>query len=128
VSKYSEFQLAREVTTGKFDASSTITLIEEQATNGTVNIMKALKIAMFLTLGGIAAQAFSAESAATVEASKIPVETYTYSTRLDVQKVIAITDIADQCGPVPMQMTYEDSQGQRHVLQYQVMGTGCSNG
>jgi len=25
-------------------------------------------------------------------------------------------------------MTYEDSSGQRHVLQYQVMGAGCSNG
>jgi len=27
-----------------------------------------------------------------------------------------------------VQMTYEDHQGQRHTLQYSVMGNGCSNG
>jgi len=25
-------------------------------------------------------------------------------------------------------MTYEDSNGQKHILEYRVMGNGCSNG
>jgi hypothetical protein len=90
--------------------------------------MKSLKIAMFLALAGVAAQAFSDESPANTAASQIPVETYSYGMKLDIQKIITVTDTGDECAPVPKQMTYEDSQGQRHILQYQVMGTGCSNG
>ncbi|WP_415756724.1 DUF2790 domain-containing protein [Pseudomonas sp. LT1P18] len=90
--------------------------------------MKIPKLAMFLALGVLGTQAFAGESHTTPADSKTPVETYTYDTKLDIQKVIAVTDIPDQCGPVPAQMTYEDSHGQRHILQYQVMGTGCSNG
>jgi hypothetical protein len=89
--------------------------------------MKISKLAMFLALGVLGSQAFAGESHSTTADSKTPVETYTYDTKLDIQKVITVTDIPDQCGPVPAQMTYEDSHGQRHVLQYQVMGTGCSN-
>jgi hypothetical protein len=89
--------------------------------------MKISKLAMFLALGVLGSQAFAGESHSTATDSKTPVETYTYDTKLDIQKVITVTDIPDQCGPVPAQMTYEDSHGQRHVLQYQVMGTGCSN-
>lgn len=87
--------------------------------------MNISKIAIFLALGSIGVQAFADETVAT---GKIPVETYTYDTKLDIKKIITVSDIPDQCGPVPAQMTYEDSHGQRHVLQYQVMGTGCSNG
>ena len=90
--------------------------------------MKTSKLAMFLALGVLGTQAFAGESPTTAADSKTPVETYTYDTKLDIQKVIAVTEIPDQCGPVPAQMTYEDSHGQRHILQYQVMGTGCSNG
>jgi hypothetical protein len=93
-----------------------------------VNTMKISKLAMFLALGVLGSQAFAGESHSTAADSKTPVETYTYDTKLDIQKVITVTDIPDQCGPVPAQMTYEDSHGQRHVLQYQVIGTGCSNG
>lgn len=90
--------------------------------------MKISKIAMFLALGVLGTQAFAGESQSTAAGSKMPVDTYTYDMKLDIQKVITVSDIPDQCGPVPAQMTYEDSQGQRHILQYQVMGTGCSNG
>lgn len=90
--------------------------------------MKALKIALFLGLAGLAAQALSAESTHNPEASQAPVDIYTYGMKLDIQKVIEVSEIADVCAAVPAQMTYEDSQGQRRVLQYQVMGTGCSNG
>ncbi|MHC8294589.1 DUF2790 domain-containing protein [Pseudomonas sp. LB3P58] len=90
--------------------------------------MKISKLAMVLALGVLGTQAFAGESHSTAADSKTPVDTYTYDTKLDIQKVVTVTDIPDQCGPVPAQMTYEDSQGQRHILQYQVMGTGCSNG
>jgi len=96
--------------------------------NDTVNMMKLSKVALFLALSTLGVQAFADESHTTVATSKTPVEIYTYQTKLDIKKVIAVTDIPDECGPVPTQMTYEDSHGQRHVLQYQVMGTGCSNG
>lgn len=91
-------------------------------------MMNISKLAIFLAFGALGSQAFAGESPSTVADSKIAVETYSYDTKLDIQNVITVSDIPDQCGPVPAQMTYEDSQGQRHILQYQVMGTGCSNG
>lgn len=94
--------------------------------NETVNTMK--RIAIFLALSCIGAQAFAEESHAKISANKPPIETYTYGSKLDIKKVISVTDVAPDCGPVPAQMTYEDSQGQRHVMQYQVMGSGCSDG
>jgi len=90
--------------------------------------MNLSKIAFILVLGSAATQVFAGESHSTAATSTPAVETYTYATKLDIDKVIAITDASDQCAPVPVQMTYEDSHGQRHTLQYQVMGTGCSNG
>ena len=56
------------------------------------------------------------------------VEQYTYATDLDIAKVISVTPAADVCEVVPAQMIYEDHQGQRHILEYRVMGNGCSNG
>jgi len=86
------------------------------------------KMALILVLGSATAQAFADDSHSTAATSKIAVETYTYAAKPDIEKVIAITEASDQCAPTPVQMTYEDSHGQRHILQYQVMGTGCSNG
>ncbi|MCP1475856.1 hypothetical protein ABIA54_000051 [Pseudomonas sp. EB276 TE3739] len=85
--------------------------------------MKTMKMAMALLLGSLAAQAY----ADTATPQNLPVETYDYSTRLDIEHVISITEPANECAPVPVQMVYEDSHGDRHVLQYQVMGTGCSS-
>ncbi|KOY01692.1 MULTISPECIES: DUF2790 domain-containing protein [Pseudomonas] len=85
--------------------------------------MKLSSAAIFLALIGIGAPAFADDATSTT-----PVESYSYGMKLDIQKVISISDTADKCGPVPTQMTYEDSKGQRHILQYSVMGTGCSNG
>ncbi|TWI57456.1 uncharacterized protein DUF2790 [Pseudomonas duriflava] len=55
------------------------------------------------------------------------VEQYTYSTQLDIAKVIDLEQPADVCSVVPVHMTYEDHQGQRHTIEYSVMGTGCTN-
>ena len=90
--------------------------------------MNLSKIALLLALASLGAPAFADDSASTAATAKTPVETYTYDTHLDIKRVISVSDVGDQCGPVPAQMTYEDSHGQQHVLEYQVMGTGCSNG
>lgn len=86
--------------------------------------MKVTSIALLLALAGLGTQAYADEPAT----GNAAVETYAYGMNLDIKKVVAISDTGDQCGPVPAQMTYEDSHGQQHVLQYQVMGNGCSNG
>ncbi|SDV04504.1 Protein of unknown function [Pseudomonas corrugata] len=96
--------------------------------NETVNSMKLSKWALLLVLGGIGAQAYADDSSAMADADNGAVEIYSYSTSLDIKRVISISDAGDTCGPVSQQMTYEDSHGQRHVLQYQVMGSACSNG
>ena len=54
------------------------------------------------------------------------VEHYTYGARLDIAKVVSMSNIPKVCEVVPAQMTYEDHQGQRHTVEYQVMGDGCS--
>jgi len=64
--------------------------------------MKTLKIALFLALSGVAAQAFSEEAPTTAAASQIPVESYHYGMKLDIQKVIAVSEIANECAPVPV--------------------------
>ena len=63
-----------------------------------------------------------------VAPQQLVVEQYTYATDLDIANVISVTPAADVCEVVPAQMTYEDHQGQRHILEYRVMGNGCSNG
>ncbi|THF29582.1 DUF2790 domain-containing protein [Pseudomonas atacamensis] len=57
-----------------------------------------------------------------------PVEQYTYASHLEVAKIISEDPVPDVCAVVPVHMTYQDSQGKQHILQYEVMGSGCSNG
>ena len=57
-----------------------------------------------------------------------PIEVYSYSTHLDIAKVISTTEPGNVCGAVPVEMVYEDSTGQVHRMQYQTMGTGCDHG
>jgi hypothetical protein len=47
---------------------------------------------------------------------------------LDIAKTISITDVSNACGIVPVELTYDDSHGQRHTVTYQVWGTACSGG
>ena len=90
--------------------------------------MKMVKIAIFIALGALGTQAMAEDSHEAAATNKAPVETYTYGTRLDIKRVIEVSEVANECAPVPARMTYEDSQGQRRTIEYQVMGTGCSNG
>ena len=50
-----------------------------------------------------------------------------FFTHLDVDKVLASTDISQRCGIVPAELKYLDHSGQTHVLDYQVEGSGCTN-
>ncbi|WP_454254326.1 DUF2790 domain-containing protein [Pseudomonas sp. Marseille-Q8238] len=52
---------------------------------------------------------------------------YRYGHQLDIAKVISASDGTNLCGISPARMTYEDTQGQQHVLEYMVWGSGCGN-
>lgn len=54
------------------------------------------------------------------------VEDYSYSTHLDVAKVLANSD-TQYCGIGPREMTYEDHQGEIHTLRYPAFGNYCNN-
>ncbi len=55
------------------------------------------------------------------------VEEYNYSMHLDIARVISHSEVPNVCAVVPVQMTYEDHQGKRHTLEYEVMGNGCGS-
>lgn len=61
------------------------------------------------------------------QVEQTPIEQYSYSQHLDIARVISMSEVPDVCQVVPARMTYEDSQGNKHVLEYRVMGNGCSN-
>jgi len=88
--------------------------------------MKAALVVMALC--GFSAMAMAEESGAKVAAQQQRMEHYSYSTKLDIAKVISVDEVPNVCRVVPQHMTYEDSKGQRHVMEYMVMGNGCSNG
>ena len=77
----------------------------------------ALVLAVFATMA-VAGETSSTQQPAT--------EQYSYGTKLDIARVISLSTIPNVCEVVPATMTYEDSQGQRHTLEYQTMGDGCS--
>ena len=62
------------------------------------------------------------------QATQADVEHYSYGTKLDIAKVISLSKVPDVCEVVPATMVYEDHQGQRHTVEYRVMGDGCSQG
>lgn len=75
---------------------------------------------ILLTLALLAG--FAAQAQATDEAIA-----YRYGMQLDVAQVLSITPVADVCGVVPVEMTYLDSHGGKHILQFSEFGSGCSN-
>ncbi|HKS14261.1 MAG TPA: DUF2790 domain-containing protein [Pseudomonas sp.] len=56
------------------------------------------------------------------------VQQYDYSVNLDIKRVISLSTLPNVCEVVPATMTYEDHQGQIHVLEYRAMGEGCGEG
>ncbi|HEY8330310.1 hypothetical protein D3C81_1506720 [compost metagenome] len=90
--------------------------------------MKALTL-LALALTGVSCMVAAEQRPANAENQDLQnVEHYSYSMDLDIARVIQPAEIPDICGPAPVQMVYEDHQGQRHTLEYLVMGSGCSNG
>ncbi len=83
-----------------------------------------MKALLVLALSSLCATAMADE----IHSQQTPIEEYTYSSDLDIAKVISMSEIPNVCEVVPARMEYEDSKGQRHVLQYSVMGNGCLNG
>ncbi|MCI0912661.1 MULTISPECIES: DUF2790 domain-containing protein [Pseudomonas] len=84
-----------------------------------------MKALLVLVLGGLCSAAIAGEAK---DVEQIPVEQYSYSQHLDIARVISMSEVPNVCEVVPARMTYEDSKGQKHILEYRVMGNGCSNG
>lgn len=55
----------------------------------------------------------------------VPAERYAYGMRLDIAKVVYVTDTRNVCGPVEATMHYRDSAGELKALEYLVFGGGC---
>lgn len=87
-----------------------------------------MKALLVLALSSLCATAMADEVPTDVASKTVPVEEYTYSTHLDIAKVISMSEVPNVCEVVPARMEYEDSTGQRHILRYSIMGNGCSNG
>ncbi|MCB2251470.1 DUF2790 domain-containing protein [Pseudomonas chlororaphis] len=87
-----------------------------------------MKALLVLALSSLCATAMADEIPTDVASQQPAVEEYSYSSHLDIAKVISTSEVPNVCEVVPARMEYEDSQGQRHILQYRVMGNGCSNG
>lgn len=73
------------------------------------------------------ALSFAASLLFTAQVAAEEVTVYQYGMKLDIERVINITDTSHICGVTPSIMTYADSQGHVHKLQYQVYGDGCSD-
>lgn len=48
---------------------------------------------------------------------------YKYGMDLDIKKVIKTSPPSKKCGPAPAEMTYEDSRGELHTINYIKHGT-----
>lgn len=89
---------------------------------------KFMKSLVVLALAGFSSLALAAQADEAAQPQSPAVEQYTYGMNLDVAHVVSTTDVSNQCGVVPAQMTYEDSKGERHTIEYQVWGNGCTGG
>jgi hypothetical protein len=76
-----------------------------------------MKALLVLALSSLCATAMADEAPTDAAKQQPVVEEYTYSTHLDIAKVVSMSEIPNVCEVVP-----------RHILRYSVMGNGCSNG
>ncbi|WP_396335856.1 DUF2790 domain-containing protein [Azotobacter beijerinckii] len=81
-----------------------------------------MRILACLSLAGISCVVASGEqSVDTDERESLPIEDYRYGDHLDINKVIEISEPPEDCKPELERMTYEDSNGKRHVVEFPVM-------
>ncbi|NQD96401.1 DUF2790 domain-containing protein [Pseudomonas sp. CrR25] len=74
-------------------------------------------VAFFGSVGGALAQPTPAQDSSQVQAVD-----YHYGMTLDVHEVIHITDNSDKVGVVPATITFLDSQGRLHKVNYLELG------
>ncbi|MGV8921644.1 MAG: DUF2790 domain-containing protein [Pseudomonas sp.] len=74
-----------------------------------------------LIIGALSAIGFAAQAAETT-----PVVHYNYGSQVDIAKVISQTAPDEYKDVSPVQLTYLDSTGVRHIMEYDVVGTGKS--
>lgn len=86
-----------------------------------------MKALMFLVLSSLCTTAMADEATTDVAQQQPVIEEYTYSTHLDIAKVVSMSEVPNVCEVVPAKMEYDDSKGQRHILRYSIMGNGCTN-
>ncbi|MGY4495074.1 DUF2790 domain-containing protein [Pseudomonas sp. TE3610] len=84
-------------------------------------------IALALTLLAAFTSFARADDAAPAQASA-QTNGYDYSQDLDIAKVVRMNSGGDQCGPVQGHMTYIDSKGVQHELNYTRLGGDCDKG
>lgn len=60
-----------------------------------------------------------------VERPDVPVAEYYYGMKLDIAKVVGISEPSNECGIVSATMTYLDHAGARHTVGYQTFGSDC---
>ena len=87
-----------------------------------------MKALLVLALSSVCLTAMAEEVNTQAAHPQPAVEQYSYSSELDIAKVISMSEIPSVCEVVPAQMVYLDSHGMQHTLEYRVMGNGCSNG
>ncbi|MDB6144880.1 MAG: hypothetical protein JWP80_3924 [Pseudomonas sp.] len=74
-----------------------------------------------LLIGALSIIGFAAHAAEVT-----PVEHYSYGTQPDIAHVISQTAPDEYKDVSPVQLTYLDSAGVKHVMEYDVVGTGHS--
>lgn len=87
-----------------------------------------MKASLLFLLMGVSAVSMAGELQEQTAQQQSGVEQYSYSAKLDIANVKSITDVSSACGTVPVDMTYLDSKGQQHTVEYLVLGDGCANG
>ncbi|WP_397448037.1 DUF2790 domain-containing protein [Pseudomonas sp. NA-150] len=78
----------------------------------------------FLLIGALSFAAFTAQADDSVKTEALT--HYQYGMKLDIAQVVSQTESQDVNGITPVQLTYRDSQGVQHVLEYNTVSVGTS--
>lgn len=87
-----------------------------------------MKASLLFLLMGVSAVSMAGELQEKTAQQQSGVEQYSYAAKLDIATVKSMTDVTSVCGTTPVDMTYLDSKGQQHTVEYLVVGEGCANG